>query len=270
MTRWRSLDVGPILFRPAAILLLWAMAGTSSLAADLPVSGVRVVAAFPHDATAYTEGLFFHDGFLFESTGLVGRSEVRKVRLSDGAILLSSAIAPNLFGEGIVNWGSEIISLTWRDQVGFRWDGLTLVRTGTFRYPGEGWGLTQNGQSIIMSDGSSVLRFLDPKSLKQTRRLPVRADGRPLENLNELEWVRGEVLANVWLTKRIARIDPKSGNVTGWIDLSSLPETRNLSDPDAVANGIAYDSGRNRLFVTGKNWPRLYQIELVPPRNAVR
>ena len=263
--RGRSLAIGSTLIRAATIVLIWAMGWTSSLAAGLPVSGVRVVAAFPHDATAYTEGLFFHGGYLFESTGLVGRSDVRKVRLSDGAVLLSRAINPNLFGEGIVNWRSEIISLTWRDQVGFRWDGQTLVRTGVFRYPGEGWGLTQNGQSIIMSDGSSVLRFLDPVSLKQTRRLSVRADGRPLENLNELEWVRGEVLANIWLTKRIARIDPKSGNVTGWIDLSSLPETQNLSDPDAVANGIAYDSARNRLFVTGKNWPRLYQIELLPP-----
>lgn len=268
--RGRSLAIGSTLIRAAAIVLIWAVGWTPSLAAGLPVSGVRVVATFPHDATAYTEGLFFHDGYLFESTGLVGRSDVRKVRLSDGGVLLSRAIEPNLFGEGIVNWGSEIISLTWRDQVGFRWDGQTLVRNEAFRYSGEGWGLTQNGQNIIMSDGSSVLRFLDPVSLKQTRRLAVRADGRPLENLNELEWVRGEVLANIWLTKRIARINPKSGNVTGWIDLSSLPETRNLSDPDAVANGIAYDSVRNRLFVTGKNWPRLYQIELVPLGNSVR
>ena len=263
-------SLGTTFARIALGLALWGLAETTCLAGSLPVSAVRVVNIFPHDASAFTEGLFFHDGYLFESTGLTGRSEIRKVRLSDGAVLLSNTIPSDMFGEGIVNWGNDILSLTWQDQIGFRWDGRTLARTGSFRYLGEGWGLTHDERNIIMSDGSSVLRFLDPLTLKQTRRLAVRAEGRPLDNLNELEWVRGEILANIWLSKRIARIDPTTGNVTGWIDLSGLPEIRNLRDRNAIANGIAYDSARNRLFVTGKNWPRLYEIELVSTEKARR
>lgn len=235
-------------------------------AAALPVAGFKVVATYPHDTGAYTEGLFWLDGALYESTGMPGRSGLRKVRLSDGAVLQHQSIDAHLFGEGIVNWGDEIISLTWRDQVGFRWDRKTLEVNSTFRYAGEGWALTQDGKHIIMSDGTPVLKFLDPVTLNEVRRVTVTAEGRPLANINELEWVKGEVLANIWQTNRIARIDPRTGAVKGWIDLTGLPETVEPHDNDSVLNGIAYDARRDRLFVTGKDWPHLYEIRVVPPR----
>jgi glutaminyl-peptide cyclotransferase len=244
----------------ACVGLLSAFAGAPGWAQ--PVSAYRVVHAYPHDPHAFTEGLFYLNGFLYESTGEPGRSTIRKVRLSDGVVLRSRSIAPNLFGEGIVNWGDQIISLTWRDEVGFRWDLGTFKPLAEFHYQGEGWAMTQNGKAIILSDGSSVLHVLDPKTLGEVRRVSVTAAGQPVPNLNELEWVRGEILANVWMTNRIARIDPDTGVVKAWIDLSALPEAANQADPDAVLNGIAYDREHDRLFVTGKDWPHLYEIKL--------
>jgi glutaminyl-peptide cyclotransferase len=223
---------------------------------------------YPHDAGAFTEGLFYLRGDLYESTGLEGQSNIRRVRLQDGAVLQSQAIAPQLFGEGIVNWGDEIVSLTWRDQVGFRWDLKTLTRKSVFRYPGEGWALTQDGKNLIMSDGTPVLRVLDPRTFRVIRRITVKADGRPAPNLNELEWVKGEILANIWMTSRIARIDPRTGAVKAWIDLGDLPDAQRPPTPDAVLNGIAYDREHDRLFVTGKDWPRLYEIVLQPAKRA--
>ena len=245
-----------------------ALAWGAAAHAALPVYGIQVKATYPHDARAYTEGLFWLDGYLFESTGLVGQSNIRRVRLADGAVLQMQPIAPSLFGEGIVNWGGEIISLTWQDKIGFRWDRKTLAMKSSFSYPGEGWALTQNGKHLIMSDGTPVLRVLDPKTFKVVRRIKVTAKGQPVFNLNELEWVKGEVLANIWQTNRIARINPKTGAVTGWIDMSGVPEARTRRDADAVLNGIAYDAARDRLFVTGKNWPHLYEITLTAPRFA--
>jgi len=243
---------------PVAALIVAA----APAAAALPVSGFKVVATYPHDPGAYTEGLFYLDGWLYESTGMQGRSGLRKVRLSDGAVVQAQALAPDLFGEGIVNWGDEIVSLTWRDQVGFRWDRRTFAVKSRFRYAGEGWALTQDGKRLIMSDGTPVLKFLDPVSLREMRRVTVTAGGRPIDNLNELEWVKGEILANIWQTNRIARIDPASGAVKGWIDLSALPEAAQPHDADTVLNGIAYDAKGDRLFVTGKDWPHLYEIKL--------
>jgi glutamine cyclotransferase len=225
---------------------------------------VEVEATYPHDSRAFTQGLLFLNGELYESTGLVGQSTIRRVRLQDGAVLQSKPIAPGMFGEGLVNWGDELISLTWRDQVGFRWDRKTLALKSTYRYAGEGWALTQNGKQIIMSDGTPVLKFLDPKTLKEVRRVRVTADGKPVANLNEIEWVKGEVWANVWMTRYIARIDPQTGAVRGWVDLAALPEVSRLTNPDAVPNGIAYDAAGDRLFVTGKLWPRLYEVRLTP------
>ncbi|MDO8379443.1 glutaminyl-peptide cyclotransferase [Phenylobacterium sp.] len=242
----------------------------SPAAAVLPVQGYEVRATYPHDTGAFTEGLFYLDGVMFESTGIEGRSSIRKVRLRDGAVLQSVATDPDKFGEGIVNWGSEILSLTWRDEIGYRWDLKTFARKGSFRYPGEGWSLTQDGKSLIMSDGTPFLRFLDPRTLRETRRVRVTAAGRPVVNLNELEWVKGEILANIWMTNRIARIDPATGAVKGWIDLTGLPETLSRRDPDAVPNGIAYDRQGDRLFVTGKNWPHLYEIVLKPLKAAAK
>jgi glutaminyl-peptide cyclotransferase len=243
----------------AAILLCL---GRAALAAP-PVYDARIVGEHPHDPHAYTQGLFYLDGVLYESTGQIGRSTIRRVRFEDGSVLQSAAIPAGQFGEGIVNWGSQIISINWIGGIGYRWDRATLSRLGEWRYPGEGWGLTQNGTDIVMSDGTAELRFLDPATLAERRRVTVTVDGQPVERLNELEWVNGEVFANVWQTALIVRIDPASGRVTGVIDLRPLV-AQNIGGEEDVLNGIAYDSARDRLFVTGKNWAHLYEIDLVP------
>jgi glutaminyl-peptide cyclotransferase len=255
------------LFRAVVTCVAGVSAGVASAAgAVVPVQGYQIRTVYPHDDQAYTEGLFYLNGQLFESTGMEGRSTLRRVRLRDGAVLQSQTLEPSLFGEGIVNWGREIISLTWRNGVGFRWDLASLTRKGSFRYAGEGWALTQDGRHIYMSDGTPTLRVLDPASLRVVRRIRVTADGQPVGNLNELEWVKGEILANIWQTNQIARIDPRTGVVKAWIDLTGLPETVRPHDGDAVLNGIAYDREHDRLFVTGKDWPHLYEIRLTPPK----
>jgi len=247
----------------AAFALAQAPAGGSALAA-VPVWGVSIVHVYPHDRTAFTEGLFYQAGYLYESTGLNGLSTVRKVDLASGRVLQSHAIGRQFFGEGIVAWKDHLIQLTWRSHVGFVDDFSTFSELRRFSYAGEGWALTQNGRQIIMSDGTPQLRFLDPDTLKEVRRLTVTADGQPVKNLNELEWVKGEILANIWLTNFIARIDPRTGKVTGWIDLTGLMNPAELGgDPDAIPNGIAYDAAGDRLFVTGKRWPKLFEIKLV-------
>ena len=243
----------------AAALLTGAIA-----AAAVPVWGVSVVHVYPHDRNAFTEGLFYLDGFLYESTGLNGQSSVRKVDLATGRVLQSHSLAPQYFGEGIVPWKDHLIQLTWQNHVGFVDDLASFKQLSQFRYTGEGWALTENGRQLIMSDGSPQLRFLDPATLKEVRRLTVTADGQPVKNLNELEWVKGEILANVWMTNFIARIDPATGKVTGWIDVGGLTNPAELrGDPDAIPNGIAYDAAHDRLFVTGKRWPKLFEIKLV-------
>ncbi|WP_413818463.1 glutaminyl-peptide cyclotransferase [Sphingobium sp.] len=221
-----------------------------------------LVKTYPHDPKAFTEGLLWADGGLYESTGLNGASEIRQVRLKDGKVIRRVAIEPQYFGEGIVNWGDRLVSLTWRHRQGFVWNRRDFKRLGEFRYEGEGWALTQDGTSIIMSDGTAGLRFLDPDTLQEKRRITVTWNGRPVERLNELEYVKGEVLANIWYEKRIARINPQSGAVIDWIDLSPLAAQVPNSDPDAVLNGIAYDAAKDRLFVTGKFWPKLFEIKL--------
>ena len=247
-----------------ACIAALALAAALPAAAAVPIFGVEIRHSYQHDPGAFTEGLFYLNGDLFESTGMPGQSNVRRVRLSDGVVLQQTQLDAKLFGEGIVNWGDEIVSLTWQDHIGYRWDRKTLTQKKMFHYPGEGWALTQDGKHLIMSDGTPDLRVLDPKSFKELRRIHVTADGRPVKNLNELEWVKGEVLANIWLTPMIARIDPATGHVTGWIDLSALPDTRS-GNSDAVANGIAYDHEHDRLFNTGKYWPHLIEIRLTPP-----
>lgn len=231
----------------------------------VPVAGYRVVKAYPHDRGAFTQGLIWLDGKLYESTGLVGLSTIREVDLETGRVLRRTDIPAGLFGEGLVDWGDELLSITWRDNVGFRWDRRTFRQTGTFNYNHEGWGLTQDGRHIIMSDGTPTLRFLDPATMREVRRIEVTAAGVPVRDLNELEYVNGEILANVWQTSRIARIDPATGRVTGWIELAGLVAETAGGHEDSVLNGIAYDRAGDRLFVTGKNWPRLYEIDLVPP-----
>lgn len=223
----------------------------------------RVAATYPHDRQAFTQGLFWLDGHLYETTGQVGESELRRVNLEDGRVLQSTDMPRGVFGEGSTPWGDQILSITWQDGTGYRWDRRTFRQVGTWRYRGEGWGLANDGREIIMSDGSDTLRFLNPDTLQETRRVRVTFNGQPLASLNELEFIRGEVWANVWETTQIVRIDPASGNVTGVIDLAPLV-AENRGDGGDVLNGIAYDAERDRLFVTGKYWPRLYEIDLVP------
>ncbi len=247
------------------VLLATAVASSSALSpvpASAPVAHYRVVHVFPHDPEAFTQGLVYLDGVLYEGTGLNGRSSIRKVRLENGEVLQIQKIDPQYFGEGIAIVGDALFELTWQAEVGFVYDRTSFERTGTFTYKGEGWGLTQDGRRLIMSDGSAYLRFIDPGTRKEISRLQVRDGGRPVERLNELEYVRGEVLANVWQTDRIARISPKTGQVLGWIDLSGLLSPREAQSVD-VLNGIAYDARQDRLFVTGKLWPKLFEIKVV-------
>jgi glutamine cyclotransferase len=229
-----------------------------------PIAGYEVVHIFPHDSQAFTQGLVFLDGALYEGTGLPGRSTIRKVRLENGEVLQVQKLDAPYFGEGIAVMGNRLFQLTYTSEVGFIYDRATFQRTGTFTYRGEGWGLTHDGTRLIMSDGSPFLRFLDPDTLTETGRIQVRDGQTPVSALNELEYVKGEVLANVWQTDRIARISPKTGEVTGWIDLKGLLSARDAAQGANVLNGIAYDAAKDRLFVTGKLWPKLFEIKIVP------
>ena len=245
-------------------LILLAMVALAPVAAKaaLPVEAAQIVRSYPHATDAFTEGLLFRDGFLYESTGREGQSVIRKTNLATGRTVQSVALAPGVFGEGIVDWKDQLYSVIWHGGVGTRWSLKTFSKLGTFRYTGEGWAMTQDGRNIILSDGTPVLRFLDPVSLKVVRTLTVTADGQPVRQINELEYVRGEILANIWMTKFIVRIDPATGNVKGLIDLGAIVKQIGATDPDSVPNGIAYDKATKRLFVTGKNWPTLFQIKL--------
>lgn len=226
----------------------------------------KIVRTFPHDPTAFTQGLAYRDGFLYEGTGLKGRSSLRKVRLETGAVIQRVDLAPEFFGEGITLLKNEVVQLTWQSQTGLVYNVSDFRLLRRFSYPGEGWGLTTNGKSneIFMSDGTPEIRVLDSVTLTEKRRFTVHDGDTPINQLNELEFVDGEIFANVWQTDRIARISPKSGAVVGWIDLTGLLSPIYRLEPGAVLNGIAYDSIRKRLFVTGKLWPSVFEIRLVP------
>ncbi len=228
----------------------------------VPILSVSIVARYPHDATAFTEGLLWYDGALYESTGKEGQSDVRRVTLRDGRIVARRRIDPAQFGEGLGLWKNELISLTWHDGIAHRWDARTLKPTGTNRYAGEGWGLTSDKDGLIQSDGSASLILRDPRTLAERRRIGVTIDGRPLTQLNELEYVDGAILANVWQTGYLVRIAPGTGRVTAIIDLRPLVAEIGASDRDAVLNGIAWDAAKKRLFVTGKLWPTLFEIRI--------
>ena len=231
-------------------------------ALQAPVARYRVVHVYPHDPHAFTQGLSFVDGVLYEGTGLNGRSSVRKVNLENGEVLQVQKVADEYFGEGIAVWRDRIFELTWRSGVGFVYDRTSLERVGTFTYAGEGWGLTSDGTRLIMSDGSAFLRFLDPRTQRETGRIEVRDGSLSVDHLNELEFVKGQVLANVWQTDRIARIDPARGRVVGWIDLHGLLSPADAEGVD-VLNGIAYDTAKDRLFVTGKLWPKIFEVQIL-------
>jgi glutamine cyclotransferase len=256
------------MFRVAGALLLMGTIGflpaqrRGGAAPRAEVYGYQVVRSYPHDPKAFTQGLLVRDGVFLESTGMNGQSGIRRVKIETGEVLQAKKLEEQYFGEGITEFKGSIYQLTWQHGIGFVYDAKSFDRTRTWNYQGEGWGLTHDGTNLIMSDGSAQLRVLDPSTLKELSRITVRDGGAPVEKLNELEYVKGEILANVWQTERIARIDPKTGSVTAWIDLAGLltPSERGSAD---VLNGIAYDAATDRLFVTGKWWPRLFEIRLV-------
>ncbi len=248
----------------ALLVLVFATGCCWPFAKGAPVYGYRLVDAYPHDPEAFTQGLIFRDGFLFESTGLNGRSTVRKVELETGRVVHQQRLDDLYFGEGLAEWRGRLVQLTWRSNVAFVYDVVSLKPVGEFEYLGEGWGLACDGESLIMSDGTETLRFLDPETFRETRRVTVKDGGTAVKQLNELEYVDGEIYANIWHTDRIARISPRSGRVTGWIDLRGLMPAGDLPDPEAVLNGIAYDAADGRLLVTGKLWPWVFEIEVVP------
>ena len=246
-----------------ASALAIAACSPSTEAGSIPEYGYEIVHTYHHDPMAFTQGLFYLNGYLYEGTGLEEQSSIRKVKLETGEVVERRDLPGQYFGEGIVNWKDRLLELTWTTHVGFVYDLLSFQPKGQFQYPGEGWGLTQDGKRIIMSDGSPQLRFWDPETLKELGRVTVTADGEPVKNLNELEWVKGEVYANIWQTERIARINPSNGKVVGWIDCHNLLNPADRTDETDVLNGIAYDAKGERLFVTGKKWPKLFEIKLV-------
>ncbi len=233
------------------------------LLAATPVQTYKIKNVYPHDSSAFTQGLVYGDGILYESTGLRGRSSLRRVALETGSILSQTSLLPEFFGEGIAVLGDRIYQLTWTTGVGFVYDKKTLALLQEFRYGIEGWGMTHDGKSLIVSDGSSTLYFWDPGTLREVKQLPVTDGGGPVANLNELEIVEGEIYANIWQQDRIARISPQTGKVLGWIDLKGLLQPKDRHGGEDVLNGIAYDSATKRLFVTGKLWPKLFEIEIV-------
>jgi glutamine cyclotransferase len=234
-------------------------AAQSGAARQAPVLKYDVVKTYPHDPMAYTQGLLYRDGFLYESTGLKGQSSLRKVRIDTGEVLERREIDRRYFGEGLTDWGNKLFQLTWETNLGFVYDFSSFAPLSTFTYVGEGWGLTHDDKRLIMSDGTSALRFLDPDTQRETGRVTVRDGTRSIDRLNELEFIKGEVFANVYVTDRIAIIAPATGQVMAWLDLAALKGTRQGED---VLNGIAYDPAGNRLFVTGKLWSKLYEIRV--------
>jgi glutaminyl-peptide cyclotransferase len=230
--------------------------------AVVPKHGYEIVNIWPHDSNAFTQGLILADGKLLESTGQEGRSSLRSVELETGKVLKKVDVPLPYFAEGIAVLNGKIYQLTWQHQVGFIYDAQSFERIGEFHYQGEGWGLTTDGQALILSDGSNRLRFLDPVSFRVTKTINVLDGATPVNELNELEWVQGEIYANIWHDDRIAVINPQTGRVTSWIDLTGLIPAGELPDEEAVLNGIAYDQANNKLFVTGKLWPRLFEIRI--------
>jgi glutamine cyclotransferase len=227
----------------------------------------QIIHTYPHDPNAFTQGLIYVDGHLYESTGLKGRSSIRMVDLTTGRVLQKYDLPAQYFGEGLTDWRSTLVQLTWQSHIGFVYDRFTFSLLRTFQYQGEGWGLTHDATQLILSDGTPYLRFLDPTTFRESRRIRVTDQaGHEVENLNELEYIHGEIYANIWQSDTIVRIYPRTGKVLGWIDLTGIIDKRELRDPGAVLNGIAYDATRDRLFVTGKLWPKLFEIKIVSHR----
>ncbi len=233
-----------------------------------PVSGYKVVAKFPHSKESYTEGFFYRDGMFYEGTGLKGHSALSVVEPETGKVVQRVGLPAQYFGEGIVDWGPNIYEWTWQAHLCFVYDRFSLRLVKQFSYDGEGWGMTRTAKEIITSDGTETLRFRDPRTFREIRHIVVRDGNRPVDQLNELEFVKGEIYANVWHSDRIARISPGDGRVLGWIDLAGLLPPNQKLNEESVLNGIAYDAQHDRLFVTGKQWPAVFEIEVVPAANS--
>jgi glutaminyl-peptide cyclotransferase len=249
-----------------AILMAQSAIHKAPPAAAIPIWSYQVVHVYPHDRSAFTEGLEYHDGFLYESTGLNGRSTLRKVRLETGEVVRSIALPSQYFGEGIAVLGDRIAQLTYQTQIGFVYSLKDFVQLSTFTYKGEGWSFTHNANTLFMDDGTDEIRLWDPKTLAERRRIKVHEGSRSIDNVNELEWVDGELYANVWQTDRIARISPSTGAILGWIDMKGLLSPMYRNGTEDVLNGIAYDAVHKRLFVTGKLWPDLFEIKVGPKK----
>ena len=243
----------------ARLFCFFVLAGAPAFGADT----YRIVHTYPHDPHAFTQGLVYVDGHLYESTGRNGQSSLRMIDLETGRVLQEQPVDGKYFAEGLTEWASTLVQLTWETHIGFVYDRFSFRPLRTFSFAGEGWGLTHDGKSLILSDGTPILRFLDPATFKEVRRITVKDRGKRVKDINELEYVDGQIYANIWHSDRIARISPHTGKVLGWIDLSGLLPTAERSDPEAVLNGIAWDAEHRRLFVTGKLWPKLYEIEVV-------
>jgi len=238
------------------------LAGQAPTSGNLPLYTYQIVRSYPHDPSAFTQGLQYVDGVFYEGTGLNGKSSIRKVAIETGKVLQQRSVSAEHFGEGITVFKNDLIELTWQTHVAFVYDKATFQPKKQFSYPGEGWGLTSDGTNLIMSDGSNELRILDPVTFVEKRRIAVTAAGAPLRNLNELEYVKGEIFANIWQTDYVARIAPDTGKVVGYIDLRGLLTASERANTD-VLNGIAYDAEHDRLFVTGKLWPKVFEIKIV-------
>ncbi len=235
---------------------------TPAAAENVKTYGYEVVNSWPHDTKAFTQGLVFDDGVLLESTGQQGFSSLRRVELKTGKVLKKVDVPAQYFAEGLTLLGGKLYQLTWQHKKGFIYDPEDFRQVGEFRYDGEGWGLTHDGESLILSDGTSQLRFIDPQTFEVRRTINVREGNRAVREINELEYVKGEIWANVWHVDKVARIDPRNGAIVGWVDLRGLLAAGDVKDPEAVLNGIAYDAAGDRLFVTGKLWPKLFEIRL--------
>ncbi|MHB8500663.1 MAG: glutaminyl-peptide cyclotransferase [Candidatus Acidiferrales bacterium] len=238
-----------------------AQAGVAIAAEPIPVLSVKIVKTFPHDPQAFTQGLEYYGGFLYESTGLKGKSSLRRVAIDTGRVLRSISLSPEDFGEGLTIFQGKIYQLTWLSKTGFIYDLQSFRKMGEFHYESEGWGLTHDEKSLILSDGTNQIQFIDPATFQVRRRLEVYAGREAVVNLNELEYINGQIYANVWHSPRIARIDPHTGQVLAWIDLGMI-SAKEQREPEGVLNGIAYDHEGDRLFVTGKDWPELLQIKI--------
>lgn len=262
--------VGLGLLLSAAILSMSCRRQPAASADNLPVFDYRIVRQIPHNISFWTQGLAFDEGFLYEGTGEYGNSAIFKIAPSSGQVLQSRTLESEYFGEGITIYENRLIQLTWKSHTGFVYDKDSFALLKSFSYPTEGWGLTHNGRELILSDGTDTLYFLDPQTYSVTHQLKVAAAGRPVTQLNELEFVNGHILANLWQSDRIARIDPETGAVVAWIDLTGLLDSVVTFEPVDVLNGIAWNPKTGRLFVTGKLWPTLFEIELVTNPSSSR